>query len=155
MNAPTMIRGDKRRLAIGAAVILVIAAVIGVGVSTRSSSVKTVATVHVTERDYRVDLDTTHVPAGKVRLSVQNAGLVEHELVVFRTDMRESAMPMGDGLKVDEEARGITHLDPEAENIRHGQTKTIVVDLTPGRYVLICNLPGHYAQGMHHMLTVG
>ena len=33
--------------------------------------------------------------------------------------------------------------------MRPGATKTITIDLKPGHYVLFCNLPGHYAAGMH------
>jgi uncharacterized cupredoxin-like copper-binding protein len=33
-------------------------------------------------------------------------------------------------------------------------TKTLTADLKPGRYVLICNLPGHYAMGMWFPLVV-
>ena len=29
-----------------------------------------------------------------------------------------------------------------------------LVTLAPGHYVVICNLPGHYASGMHADLTV-
>ena len=31
---------------------------------------------------------------------------------------------------------------------------TTTVDLKPGKYAVICNLPGHYAQGMYGSLTV-
>jgi uncharacterized cupredoxin-like copper-binding protein len=32
--------------------------------------------------------------------------------------------------------------------------KTITLDLKPGVYLLICNVPGHYAAGMWTPLTV-
>ena len=35
-----------------------------------------------------------------------------------------------------------------------GTTKTLTIDLAPGHYAFVCNLPGHYGQGMHTDFTV-
>jgi uncharacterized cupredoxin-like copper-binding protein len=35
-----------------------------------------------------------------------------------------------------------------------GTTKTLTIDLAPGHYVFLCNLPGHYQSGMHVDVTV-
>ena len=35
-----------------------------------------------------------------------------------------------------------------------GATKALTLDLKPGTYLLVCNLPGHYAAGMWTVLTV-
>jgi uncharacterized cupredoxin-like copper-binding protein len=35
-----------------------------------------------------------------------------------------------------------------------GETKSGNFELTPGHYVIFCNLPGHYAKGMYGTLTV-
>ncbi len=38
---------------------------------------------------------------------------------------------------------------------RHArQTKKLTLDLKPGHYAIICNLPGHYLGGMYTDLTV-
>ena len=37
----------------------------------------------------------------------------------------------------------------EVEGIAGGQSKTLEVDLEPGHYALICNIPGHYEPGMY------
>jgi uncharacterized cupredoxin-like copper-binding protein len=39
------------------------------------------------------------------------------------------------------------------EDITAGSTRDLTVDLQPGRYVLVCNIPGHYKLGMHTALT--
>lgn len=33
-----------------------------------------------------------------------------------------------------------------------GTTKTLTIDLAPGHYTFVCNLPGHYGQGDAHGL---
>ncbi len=123
----------------------------GGSASTRSGGGNSVT---VTEREFSITLSTASVKSGSVSVKTQNRGKTDHELVVFRTDVPESALPLGPDGKVDEKGVGITHLDPEAEGVAPGKNKSISVDLAPGRYVLVCNLPGHYIQGMHAVLTV-
>ena len=44
---------------------------------------------------------------------------------------------------------------PEIADIAPGQTKVLTATLTAGTYTAMCNLPGHYAAGMHFQFTVG
>jgi len=74
--------------------------------------------------------------------------------VVFQTDLAEDQLPVkDDGNEVDEEGEGLTAVD-EQEDIAANSSATLTVDLQPGTYVVICNLPGHYKLGMHATLTV-
>ena len=43
----------------------------------------------------------------------------------------------------------------EVEDIAPGVSQKLALDLAPGAYAVICNLPGHYGQGMHATFTVG
>jgi len=110
--------------------------------------------VTATESEFSIKLSTNSVHGGNVGIKVQNTGKANHELVVFRTDLNEASLPPGPDGRVDEKAPGVTHLDPEAEGVLPDKNKSITVDLAPGRYVVVCNLPGHYAQGMHAVLNV-
>jgi len=112
------------------------------------------SSVTATQQEYSIKLSTESVKGGNVGIKVENTGKIEHELVAFRTDLDEAALPLGSDGKIDEKGEGITHLDPEAEGVAPGKNQSISVDLVPGRYVLVCNLPGHYQQGMHAVLTV-
>ena len=108
----------------------------------------------VTEREFSVSPSVQQVTAGKVTIKVVDAGKATHELVAFATDLPEDQLPLtAKGDRIDEEAKGITHLDPEAENVATGKSKTITIDLPKGRYVFVCNLSGHYGQGMHTVVT--
>ena len=110
----------------------------------------------VTEKEFSVTPSGSNVGTGPLKVTVTNEGKETHELVVFRTDLGEKELPLNDaGDRVDEEGEGITHLDPEAEDVAPGTTKTITVDLPAGRYVFLCNLAGHYGQGMHTVVTAG
>jgi uncharacterized cupredoxin-like copper-binding protein len=110
--------------------------------------------VAVTVGDFKIGLAQATIPAGKVTFAVAGAGPSAHEMVLFRTDLDQTKLPTSkDGTKVDEEGPGVRHVD-EVEDITAGSTKDLTVDLQPGRYVLVCNIPGHYKLGMHTVLTV-
>ena len=42
----------------------------------------------------------------------------------------------------------------EVEDIAPGTSASLSLDLEPGTYAVICNLPGHYANGMHTTFAV-
>lgn len=122
--------------------------------STTTTSAKAATSeLKATESDSAISLDAATATAGSIRLTVANTGAVEHELVAFQTDLDEAKLPLAAG-RVDEEGAGITHMDPEDEHVMPGGSKTITLDLPAGRYVVLCNLPGHYSLGMHAVLTV-
>jgi len=114
-----------------------------------SSSAGTV--VPVSEADFQINAPT-NLRAGEYTLRVSNHGPTEHELIVVRSS--SGRLPMrGDGLTVSEEA-----LDSQEagslEPGRPGAVRDLRVHLTPGRYVLFCNMEGHYMAGMHSELVV-
>jgi uncharacterized cupredoxin-like copper-binding protein len=106
----------------------------------------------IVERDFKIKADRYELPAGKVDLSVKNDGPDAHELIVVRET--NSGLPMRkDGLTVDEDAiekQTLGALEPgQPGGIRHLQVK-----LAPGRYLLLCNMSGHFLGGMHAELVV-
>jgi uncharacterized cupredoxin-like copper-binding protein len=110
--------------------------------------------LNLTVKEFAIGSDSATVPAGKVKVNVTNKGSIEHETVAFRTDLPVDGLPLvDDKSKVDEEGQGVSHLDPEAENIKPGTTKSITIDLAAGKYVFACNLPAHYGQGMRIAIT--
>jgi uncharacterized cupredoxin-like copper-binding protein len=108
------------------------------------------AAAAIAEKDFRISAPAT-LPAGTVDLDVDNIGPVAHELVVVRGTKR--GLPLrADGITVDEdkiEDRTAGALEPQPEGVHDLQ-----VSLTPGRYVLICNMTGHYRAGMHTQIRV-
>ena len=108
--------------------------------------------VGVTEKDFSITLDSSSADAGEVTFEVTNDGPSTHEFVVFRTDLAAADLPTADDGTVDEEGQGVEAID-EIEDITNGSTQSLTVNLDAGKYVVICNLPGHYAQGMHASFT--
>lgn len=102
----------------------------------------------------------TTVPAGTVSLKVANDGRLTHELVV---------LPLASGAQVGQRAVGPDGKVAEdgslgeasntcaagaGDGIAAGSAGWVTLTLTPGRYELVCNLPGHYAAGMSTELDV-
>lgn len=108
--------------------------------------------VGVTLADYSVTLDSTSLSAGDVTFNVTNDAGQVHEFVVVKTDLAEDALPLVEG-DVDEESTEISPVD-EIEDIEPGTSPSLAVTLEAGSYVALCNLPGHYGQGMHASFTV-
>jgi uncharacterized cupredoxin-like copper-binding protein len=93
--------------------------------------------------------------AGKTVIEAPNEGSVEHELVVFKTNMDPAKLPTEASGGVDEEKLDeVAEEAGEVPDVEAGETKSGNFKLTPGKYVIFCNLPGHYAQGMYGTLTV-
>jgi uncharacterized cupredoxin-like copper-binding protein len=116
--------------------------------TTPASGGGTGSAVAVTEKDFAITLDNMTAPAGQVTFNVTNNGPSEHEFVVIKTDLAPDQLPVNpDVYAVDTTAAGLTSIG-QATNIAAGASTTLNVNLTPGRYVLICNLPAHYQQGM-------
>ncbi len=103
-------------------------------------------TVNVELKDFAITPTVTSASAGTVSFAASNTGPSEHEFVVLRTDLAPDALPV-EGGKVAEEVAGIEVVG-EIEEFAAGGTEIASFDLTPGNYVFICNIPGHYQAGM-------
>lgn len=108
----------------------------------------------------RLTADRVTVPGGKVSFLVTNEGTISHEMVVLPLpdDQVVGTRPIGGDGKVNEagsvgEASN-TCAAGAGQGILPGTSSWVTLTLTPGRYELLCNLPGHYAAGMYAQLTV-
>jgi uncharacterized cupredoxin-like copper-binding protein len=107
------------------------------------------AALHTRTADYTVASDLPTVPAGLVDLDVANAGPLAHELILFKTDFAHDKLPLDPDGRVIEDADGIVNAFDTGDSIDAGATKHFDIALTPGNYVMLCNLPAHYGKGMH------
>jgi uncharacterized cupredoxin-like copper-binding protein len=109
------------------------------------------ARVHVELDEWSVTPDETSAPAGPVTFVTENRGSMRHDLVVIRTDLAPEALPVS-AATVDEEEAGqvvgvIKKFHPLLE-------RSATLDLSAGKYVLICNVAGHYRLGMFAAMEI-
>lgn len=111
------------------------------------------STVDAVLSEWSVDLEPTEAAAGVVELSAENQSETDqvHELVVVRADGIDSLEVDGD--TVSEEALGDSFVG-ELSEFAAGQTCAANFELAAGSYVLLCNLPLHFDEGMAAELTV-
>ena len=111
------------------------------------------ADLSVTLRDDGITLSEDTVGAGDATLESTNAGTKIHEFEVFSVPegVDANALPVeGDKAPADE----MLEIVDEVEDIAPGTSASLSLTLEPGTYAVICNLPGHYANGMHATFTV-
>ena len=115
--------------------------------------------VRVSLAEWTLVPSVTSVAAGEIYFLVDNLGPEHpHELVVIRTDLAADALPTIHDGSVPEDA---VDLVGEIEEFTSASSASGVFHLTPGKYVLICNivettgaLESHYREGMRVAFTV-
>lgn len=84
--------------------------------------------------------------------SMKNAGVLLHEVLIIRTALDPAELPTSNGIVELDQITGT--LIAEVAEVTPDRIVDAPITLEPGRYVLICNLPGHYQSGMSSALTV-
>ncbi|HSI98703.1 MAG TPA: hypothetical protein VK926_10105 [Gaiellaceae bacterium] len=123
-----------------AAPILVAAAVAALAASpvgAESSATK----VSVRLFEFKVTSAPAKAKRGAVTFVVRNTGKIDHELVVLRTNIAPAKLAVRSGKAVETGRVG------RAGRLSPGTSRTLSLKLKAGRYVLLCNLPGHYQAG--------
>jgi uncharacterized cupredoxin-like copper-binding protein len=106
--------------------------------------------IAVTLAEWSVKPSAAKIGAGSVTFDVSNKGATAHELLIVQTDLAADKLPQANGA-VDE--KQVTVVGRTA-SLDGGKTESKTVELKAGKYVLLCNLPAHYGQGMHTAFTV-
>lgn len=102
--------------------------------------------------EWKVAMNRKTAEAGEVTFWIANKGTMEHEFLVVRTDYPDGEIPL-DGDHFSEDAEGVTVVD-EIPEFEVGLIKELTLELAPGAYQLLCNIPNHYKNGMHVAFTV-
>jgi uncharacterized cupredoxin-like copper-binding protein len=101
--------------------------------------------------------------AGDMTFVVKNAGTIDHEMIVLKTNVAYNKLPVVDSGdppapvktgadKVDE---GTKVGETGGNNLKPGETRTFTItNMTAGNYALVCNIGKHYQRGMRARFTV-
>jgi uncharacterized cupredoxin-like copper-binding protein len=120
------------------------------GTATPTPAVTPEGDVIVILDEWSVEPAPDSAPAGEITFAVVNDGASAHELTIYQTDLPLDELPLA-GRMVDE-----TKVEPLGSTpvMVGGQLRQLTVTLAPGRYVLVCNLPTHYEDGMRAEFNV-
>jgi uncharacterized cupredoxin-like copper-binding protein len=102
-------------------------------------------TVKATLNEMHIRVSPKRVPAGKVTFVVRNSGTVEHELLVI-------PWPKAGKLTVARFRADEGASLGEVPELMPGKTGSVTLTLRPGRYLVICNVSGHYQLGMQAVI---
>jgi uncharacterized cupredoxin-like copper-binding protein len=101
------------------------------------------------EKEWGISLDSYSHTAGSITFDLTNAGTIAHEFLVVRSDLTSTALLANVDAttkRIDEALLDVIDEQPEYEP---GVPGTVTVTLTPGHYVVMCNIEGHYKAGMY------
>lgn len=131
-----------------AVLLLAAAATMVVGVAGAGAASSATPTVKVSLKEFKVLPSTRSVKAGKVTFSVKNVGTIGHEFVVVKTSLAPGKLPAANGkASTKGKVGGVAELKP-------GKSGKVTITLAKGKYVLLCNLPGHYPAGQYTGFSV-
>jgi len=111
--------------------------------------------VQVDETNFHISMPAVLSP-GRHTFALTNSGTVPHELLVFRTDLPGNRLPIGPDGNVIEDSPLMVKLVDSGNATNPGASASVPAaqPFTPGHYVAVCNLPGHYRLGMWLNVTV-
>jgi uncharacterized cupredoxin-like copper-binding protein len=124
-------------------------AVVLIGTATAGSAGTADAEIAVTlgkPKEYSLTAKPAAGKGGEVALTVRNRGTVVHEFILLRTPVKAASLkPRSDEPEKVVEPGFVAEL----EDVEPGDRVTLVMPLKKGHYVLLCNIDGHHAGGMH------
>lgn len=104
-------------------------------------------------REWKVDVSASKANEGEVLFAIANFGTIAHEFLVVKTDFEPGKIPLNAENRFDEENKDLTVID-EISEWEPDTAGVLKVTLAPGNYQLLCNLAGHYNNGMFKAFTV-
>lgn len=139
-----MIARVTRGRLLAAVTVLALAAGVPLGLAAHSKG-----SVKVTLKEFKVTPKPTEADKGSVTFAVKNTGRLKHEFIVLKTAIPQGKLPVKGSTAV---LKG--KVEGKILPFAPGKTKVLKLTLPAGRYILLCNLPGHYGAGQHAAFKV-
>jgi len=132
----------RKLMLLGTAILTAAALAVPLGLASTNAT-----KVAVTLKEFKVTPKPVSVKAGKVTFAIKNAGALDHEFVIVKTKLAASKLPV---------KNNVVTLKPLAKvgPFKAGKTGTLSLSLKAGKYVLYCNVKGHYSFGQRIAFTV-
>ncbi len=107
--------------------------------------------INATLDTYTIDMAKTTAAPGEITFHVKNAASdMAHEFVIFKTDLDAANLPTDDaGNVVEDDLESVDEIE-----LNPNESGDLTVTLDAGHYAIVCNQPGHYAQGMYTNFVV-
>lgn len=102
--------------------------------------------------EFAIDLSQDSAPPGGVLFNVSNDGTIVHNFKVTATDLAPDSLPIDDATFTVDETQ--VEVLGRSADLNGGDGETVGVAMEAGSYVVFCNIPGHYEQGMYAGFTV-
>jgi len=111
--------------------------------------------VHVDLGEWKVDPAVVSGGPGVTNFifDAENHGGIPHELLIVKTDQDPASLPVAKG-RVEVAKAGKLVSQVGSDQLTPSALVSIPLKLKPGTYVFICNIPGHYKQGMYASFLV-
>jgi uncharacterized cupredoxin-like copper-binding protein len=114
--------------------------------------------VHVKAADFKFDLPA-NVPAGPVTFHLMNDGKEMHHAIVVRLEEGKTLKDLAEAMKTEGPPPPWLKFVGGPNGAVPGATASSTLMLTPGRYAVLCLIPGtdgvpHFAKGMAQEFTV-
>ena len=106
--------------------------------------------VEVALSEWAIKPSAAKVKAGTIEFVTTNKGATAHELVVYQSDLAADKLPQASGAA---DEKQVTVIGRTA-SLDANKSETKKMELKAGKYLLVCNLPAHYGQGMRTAFTV-
>ena len=103
--------------------------------------------------EWGIDISAQRAKTGIVTFAIANFGTIPHEFIVVKTDFKSGDIPIGKNNRINEDGDGVEAINEIAE-FEVDTSHILKVMLAPGSYQLLCNIAGHYKNGMHVDFTV-
>jgi uncharacterized cupredoxin-like copper-binding protein len=105
-------------------------------------------------KEWAISLSGASTAAGEVTFGLTNAGNIPHEFIVVRSEIGGEALQA----QVDPATSRLDEASLDAigeqSEFSPGEMKVLTLDLAPGRYVVLCNIAGHFGSGMYADLEI-
>lgn len=104
----------------------------------------------VSLREWAIDVSTPVTKAGIVKLAIRNDGSVPHDLVVVKSDLAPNRLPTASGRVELSQVTTVT----QTALLPPGDRAEASFTVERGRYIVLCNVIGHYNSGQFTSFTV-